>query len=297
MKKSLRLGLSLFLILLSGSAFAEILIVNVKAHVVSLDDPSNVFGGQISVGQYASGKYSYETTVPDQAPYDSTYGQYPQSAQQGHMIFGIGAYSFESDATSPNWQFQAQVLGNVQWNYQDNFGVTSYANKSLPNGATVSTIDMELSDPSGVALNSDQLLTTAPDLSVFSGRTVYIYGAAADSTYWQMMLAIDSVEVAPVAEISPANGSFVRSQHIDPAVLLSTSVQPSNLRGAINGTPLSTSYTDQCQAVPANSQNRGGVVCPNIIPMLISGSNHVELTFDLPDGSTTTGTVDWQVID
>jgi len=96
--------------------------------------------------------------------------------------------------------------------------------------------------------------------------------------------------------VSPADGRFVRPQHVDAAVLGLDSPMVA-LRGSVNGTPLPPSYIQQCQAAPANAQNRAGMYCPDIIPFLPGGRNRVEWSADFTDGTTATRAVDWEVIE
>lgn len=292
MKKGFVLGVSLLLAFSSFSATAEILTVNVRAQVVEVNDPDNILGGQVSVGQAASGSYRYETTVPDQFS-DPEYGQYLQNPQQGRTSIVVGPFTFESDPASSNWQYEVRTSDSY---YQDYFWVTSGANKPLANGAGVSMLNIEFSNYSGTS-NSGGLLTSAPNLVDFPHHAILISGYSPYGSWYTLSLWIDAVEVAPALQVSPASSALVRSQRIDPAVLSTNSNPLSNLRGNINGAPLPASYLDQCQVTPPNSQNRAGLSCPDIVPLLTGGANHVEWSVDLSDGSTVGAAVDWEMIE
>jgi len=290
---------------------AELLSVNITARVVFLDDPGNVLGGQISIGQFAKGKYRYETTVPNYwAPYqvENLWGEYAQDRTQGLLSFTVGSFTFESDPTSWNWatqmpnnvSFRIQVRGTTfsYQNHQVYFQLFSQLNKPLASGASVGGLNLYLSDMSGMALSSGDLPTTALNVASFADRQAFIWGqTAAGDAWYSVGLQIDSMAVAPALQVSPANSSFVRPQRIDPAVLLMGSSQISGLRASVNGAPLPTEYLGQCQIAPPNAQNRPAMTCPNIVPLLPSGPNHVEWNADLTDGSTATSAADWEVID
>jgi hypothetical protein len=305
------LGGALLLALVANPVAAEILTVDLTAHVDFLDDPGSILGGQIAIGQFAKGRYKYETTVPNYwAPYiaDNSYGEYAQDRTQGLLNFTVGSFTFESDPTSWNWatempnnaSFRIQVRGNTNYyqNYQTYFQLMSQVNKPLPSGAGVGGLNIYLSDMSGTALTSGSLPTTAPNVASFADRQAWIWGQSPAGDAWYLVrLQIDSMAVAPVLLVSPANSSFVRPQRIDPAVLLMGSGQISGLRASVNGAPLPTEYLGQCQIAPPNTQNRPAMTCPNIVPLLPSGPNHVEWNADLTDGSTATSAADWEVID
>ncbi len=300
MKKGFVLGVSLLLALPAGSAVAEILTVRVMAHVVQLDDPENVLGGQVSVGQTVQGSYTYETTAADRAPWDTTWGSYVQTPEQGHTNFVIGSHVFETDPASPDyWMYHVQVYGSPEAGNPDSITIASQNNKLLSNGATVSILTIDFSDFSGTALSSDQLPVGAPDLNSFGSRSIYISGSDPSLTngWYNVMLEIDALEVAPALQLSPASSRFVRTQHINAAAFVkSTGVAISNLRGNINGAALPASYVDQCLQV-SNNQNRGVISCPDIIPLLANGINNVEMTVDLPDGSSISADADWEIIE
>lgn len=300
MKKGFVLGISLLLALFAGSAAAESLTVRVTAHVVQVDDPENVLGGQASVGQVVQGSYTYETTATDQAPWDNTWGSYVQTPEQGRTSIAIGSHVFETDPASRDyWMYHVQVYGSPDAGNPDSITIASQNNKPLSNGATVSTLSIDFSDFSGTALSSDELPTGAPDLASFASRSIYISGSDPSSVngWYNLALEIDAVEVAPALQLSPSGSRFVRAQRVDAAVLVKTTgVAIGNLRGSINGAALPASYVDQCRQV-SNTQNRGVISCPDIIPFLANGANNVQFTVDLPDGSSISAAADWEIIE
>lgn len=279
-------------------ASAKILTVNVTAHVVRVDDAGNVLGGGVAIGDTASGSYSYETTVPNSDTYPRSgedSGQYMQSPTQGSASLNVGPYTFASDPTSWSWTFEAMVFVSYVYNW-DSFRVLSMANKPLPGGENVSSIEFDFGDSSGLTLNSAALLTTAP--TRFANHSIDIFGSTPAGGYFEIALEIDSVETAnPGISVSPATGTFVRQQHIDPAVFPEASTELiGSLQANVNGIPMSSFSLWQCSFAP-NSQNRPAIVCPDINWNLPAGKNHVEWNVQLTDGSVLTKTVDWEILE
>jgi len=303
-------SLALALGLGSGSAVAEILTVEVTAHVEMLNDPGNALSGQVVIGQIATGRYSYETTVPDSNP-NYNYGSYRQGPLQGRISINLGALKFESDndpastqwagpfevpgqLTSAPWPFQVNVSPSYFWEYPSVFTIMSDANKPLANGLGVDLI-VGMFRSFANPFYQDTLLTQAPNLGQFSERQVHVIGQTAGGQYYFIQLQIDSVAVLPQLQISPTQSSFVRPQQIDPALI--TKVPVSTVRATVNGSPLPSSYLGQCQMVALNDQNRAALRCPNIVPWLPTGQNRVDWSVDLFDGSTVTSSIDWEVIE
>ncbi len=286
----------LTLALAARPAPARVLRVNVAAHVTWVDDPGNVLGGQVSVGQTGEGTYAYETTAPDQDP-GPIDGSYPQSPAQGSASLSVGPFNFASDPTSPGWMYQ--VLVHAPWDayYQDFIRITSGANQPLANGASVATLDIEFSDFSGAALSSDALPASAPDLASFPQSTVLVLGSSATGAWYTLRLQIDSVAVADAGvTVSPSSSSFLRLQHVDPALLVEAGDQIVGVQGSVNGVLLPPQYLGQCVQAPPNAQSRPAIVCPDINQFLFPGANRVEWRAEMIDGSTRTTSVDWEMI-
>ncbi|MFL5308960.1 MAG: hypothetical protein ACJ79H_00765 [Myxococcales bacterium] len=286
----------LSVVLASHPAAARVLTVKLTAHVTWVDDPANVLGGQAFVGQSGEGTYGYETTAPDQDP-GPIDGSYPQSPSQGSASLTVGPFTFASDSTSPGWMYRALVHAPLDPYYQDFLRLTSIANQPLANGASVATLEIEFSDFSGAALSSDALLATAPDLASFPQSTVFVAGSSATGNWYTIRLQIDSAVVAgPELAVSPSSSSFVRLQHVDPALFMGAGSQIVAVQGSVNGVPLPAQYLGQCAFAPPNAQNRPAIVCPDINQFLFPGANRVAWRAELIGGSTLTGSVDWEMI-
>lgn len=291
------LGVSLWLALSSVPARAEILTVNATAHVTNIDDPGNALEGQIVIGQTAKGRYSYETTVEDPYFWDPRGAVYSQTAQQGRSTVTIGSLSFASDAASSQFMYQITVLVHYGFWDPDSVLIRSSSNKPLANGSAVWNVDFSFWNPFGVGLFSDALLTSAPNPYNLPVQQINITGQTMGGTPYTLTLDIDSAYVAPSLEASPASSRFVLSQRIEPAVIMKGGSGPiSNLHGTVNGAPLPSSYLSQCIEAPPNSQARVAMSCPDIVPFLADGNNHVEWSLDLPDASTAAIAVDYEAI-
>src|SRR2546423_746282 len=174
----------------AGPASAGILKINVNAHVTSVDDPYNVLGGQVSVGQEVTGSYGYETTVPNSQP-GMPEADYVQTPAQGSMSFSVGPFTFASDPLSPNWAvggwwyWIAVREGSgfaVGYGFEDYVRLFSQANQPFGNGMSV-YMSVNFTDPSNMGLNSDALPAGALDLTRFTTRQVNISGNSPNSYF------------------------------------------------------------------------------------------------------------------
>ncbi len=288
---------ALALVLSATPAFAEVVTVRITGHVEWVGDDANVLGGQVTIGQAVTGRYRYDTAVPDEYPNMPDDGSFPQSAQQGLMSATVGGLTFETDSTSSNWMFSAFVHRSYFMEYQGYMALSSMNGRPLPNGASVAMTLWIASNMGGGVPASDRLLAGAPDPAVFQDRRLQIGGQPIGGGAWYgVIVRIDSAELVPTLTVSPTDGSFVRPQHVDPAVI-GVSGAIVAVRGTVNGDPLPPSYIDQCQPVRGNAQGRPAVTCPDIVPLLPAGRNRVEWSVDFGDGSTGSRTVDWEVIE
>jgi hypothetical protein len=294
------LGLATLLIALNvGYASASPLTVYMNAHVVSVDDPGGALGGQLLVGQTATGQYTYETSVPDQ-DWDAMYGSYPQGSWQASSRVSAGPLVFESDSASPNWDYDIWVHPSY-WPgyYESHFRLMSSGNKPLGNEATVEDIRINFVDQPGYTPTSESLPTGAPNLQQYSEKTIEISGSSGAGWYF-VVFAIDSVSTnAPPTgglTVSPAAGSFVQTQRFDAAVLLPSGSTVSTLQSTVNGLPSPLGYPGFCHMGPPNSQARQSIICPNAASVLQGGVNSVEWSVELASGAVLQKSVEWELI-
>jgi len=138
--------------------------VKIEGKVYEVTDPYNLLGGAIKVNDTVKGKYVYNIKANDTNP-DPKMGYYWFYSSPCGMEVTIGNFIFKTD---PNDLKFGIGIGN-DWNTPpypgDAIEIGSANCSDLSNGLIVDFIDWALYDPSGTALSSDALLTTAPDLS------------------------------------------------------------------------------------------------------------------------------------
>jgi len=144
--------------------------VKIEGKVYEVTDPNNLLGGAIKVNDAMKGKYIYNIKANDTDP-DPTMGIYWFYSSPCGIEVTIGNFIFETD--SNNLKFGIGIGNNiVSPPYPgDGIEIGSNNNLNLSNGLMVTVIDWALYDPSGNAVSSDALLTTAPDLSDWEQST------------------------------------------------------------------------------------------------------------------------------
>jgi hypothetical protein len=273
---------------------AEILTFEVSAHVDFVYDMDNSLNGQVVIGQAVKGTYSYDTSVLDENPSPES-GAYPQSAQQGRVSFPIGSMLFESDPSAANWMFHVGASMSTEWGLPSVFQFFNEGIKPLSNGLNVAFVGVSFFSYGLNGVDSEAILTQAPDVSRFQDRRVHISGTNQNGNWYSVSLLIDSVRVLPSLVTSPSHSTFIRQQTISPALI---GVSPiGSVSALINGVPVSNTYTQQCQISPMSLQGRSAITCPDIVPLLAVGNNQVEWLVNFADGSTATTAVDWQVLE
>jgi hypothetical protein len=300
MKPRILVTCSLVLLaLFAHPAFAGNLTVQMTGRVVTVNDPSNLLGSKVNLGQTVTGSYSYETTVPDQAPANPELGIYKPASGQGNISLSVGPYTFDSDPVALPWIYEVAVGASPI--YPDNFVVQSGSNKPMANGVQVLLMRVELKESSITASSTDALPTTAPDTARFAHRRVSILGNSPTGASFFILVDIETLTVAPAVSaskvISPASSSFVRFQQISPAVFLPGTQPLLNFSASVDGIPLPSFFLTQCSSFQFTPQGRQVLTCPNVIPLLHSGKNIVEWRVNMLDGSTVSDKVEWEIVD
>ncbi|MHC4742866.1 MAG: PEP-CTERM sorting domain-containing protein [Planctomycetota bacterium] len=157
------------LILGPPAAQAELVTIQIEALVDSVLDEGNYLEGKVQVGDIITGWYSYDSSTADSNPSEYI-GMYEHYSSPYGISLSTGGFVFETD--SANVDFSVSV-GNAGGPYSmDNYRIVSRNNLSLSNGAPVDTISWQLDDPTGNALSSDALPTTAPVLDDWQSNTL-----------------------------------------------------------------------------------------------------------------------------
>ena len=139
---------------------AALITIEIEAVVDSVEDQGNYLEGQINPGDTITGFYIYESTTPDSSPL-VTLGRYEHSTPPHGIFLSVGGFDFETDPANVDF-----VLGIVNdgTSGDDSYWLISYNNLPLPNGTLVDQISWQLDDPTGNALSTTELPTTAPVL-------------------------------------------------------------------------------------------------------------------------------------
>ena len=148
--------------------------IAIVAEVTLVDDPYNLLGGAINVGDKIKGKYIYDSTTPDSYPGYQFVGMYEHFTTPYGIELKCGGLVFKTDPN--NVEFAITIFNDFYYYYGDAYAPFSVNNLDLSNGNKVSFIGWALTDSTGNALSSDALPTTAPVLSDWSGNELFIDG-------------------------------------------------------------------------------------------------------------------------
>ena len=151
--------------------------IKIEGEVTIVNDPFDLFGGAIQVGDKITGKYIYDSTTPDSEP-SSTLGLYEHTSSPYGIELECGGFVFKTD---PNDVEFGIIIYNDFYTYGDAYAPYSVNNLDLSNGLKVSFIGWALIDSTGNALSSDALPTTIPILSDWNENFIQIDGYESSS--------------------------------------------------------------------------------------------------------------------
>jgi len=142
-------------------AKAALITIEIEAVVDSVTDDGNFLEGKISPGDTITGWYIYDTSTPDSSSLP-TVGDYWHYAIPSGVSLAVGDFEFKTDPD--NVRFMVEIVNDHSVAKWDNYLIYSYNNLPLPNGTLVYGISWQLDDPTGQALSTTELPTTAPIL-------------------------------------------------------------------------------------------------------------------------------------
>ena len=154
-------------------ARAALVTIEIEAAVDSVLDEGNYLEGKIEAGDIITGFYVYESTTPDSSPLDPVQGNYWHYAAPAGIALTVGGFNFMTDPFSI--AFHVAVRNN-SLSGDDSYWLASDNNLPLSNGTQVDEILWSLRDPSGTALSSDALSTSAPVLEDWQSN-ILAFGA------------------------------------------------------------------------------------------------------------------------
>jgi len=182
--------LILFFLLFSYSTGYS-LTVDFSGTVTTVNDSFDSFGGAISVGDTFSGSYMYDNT-PDIVDPGTNLVQYQFKTGLNGVTIHIGSLTFQTDLSDPNLLVRVHNDRDLS---NDVFHWISYNNLDTE-GVIVETISFRLNDDTRTALDSTDLPNTAPDLSLWDPRRLWITGG--------FLAEIDIIGDITFAETAPA---------------------------------------------------------------------------------------------
>ena len=149
----------LIVLLAGSSARAALVEVEIVGQVTYVDDRDEVLGGQIQANDTFVGSYSYDPFLADSNPLAGV-GDYEHLSSPFGITLNINGLVFASNPQEVDFLIE---LYN-DYGSTDRYMIISTGNLPL-DGVEVSQIMWQLNDATCGALNSDDLLMTAPVLS------------------------------------------------------------------------------------------------------------------------------------
>jgi len=141
---------------------ADLIIIGITGEVAFVDDTTGLLEGNVNVNDIVTGIYTYDLSTPDSNP-SLTVGDYEHFDPPCGISLTVGGLDFRTDPN--NVDFLVEILNDHGVAKNDAYVLTSYNNLPLPNGALVWDITWQPQDPTGKALSSIALPTTAPVLA------------------------------------------------------------------------------------------------------------------------------------
>lgn len=144
--------------------------INIIAKVTAVADPDNLLKGEIKVNDTITGKYVYDSGIPDSNPNPAT----------GHYVFISSSCGFDVKAgslvfkTNPSDVEFSITISDNSIGTLDEYSVLSLNNLQLSNGMLVTIIQWDLVDFNGTAIDSDVLPTNAPDLADWKSQNTFL---------------------------------------------------------------------------------------------------------------------------
>jgi uncharacterized repeat protein (TIGR02543 family) len=139
-----------------------VITINITAQVETVDDPDNILGGAINVGDIITGTYTYNPATTDSNALP-TVGDYRHTSSPSGITVNAGGFVFQTDPG--NVDFLVEIVNDHGTTARDNYLLRSYNNLPLANGALVEHIAWQLDDPTATAISSEALPTTPPILT------------------------------------------------------------------------------------------------------------------------------------
>jgi len=153
---------------------ATLITIQIEGVVDRFWDEGNYLEGKIKPGDIITGAYTYDTSTPDSNPIPEV-ADYLHHAAPCGISLTVGGFDFKTDPA--NVDFLVEIINDsTSGGLYDAYGLISYNNLTLYNGASVDEISWWLTDTSATVLSCTELPTTAPVLDDWQS----IYGLRLD---------------------------------------------------------------------------------------------------------------------
>lgn len=179
-----------------GEAQAELVTKEIVAQVYYVFDPGSALQGSVVSGDILSGTYTFETATPDQNS-SAEVGYYPHDPVPSiGFDLATGDTRFVANPTDTSFEIEL-----TNYTYEHRYRIHNWLMQSLPNGAYVDGIRVDLVDPSATAHENDLLQASAPDLGKYEHDAMLVFGTTPDrSEYYTISAHIVSInDMAPPA--------------------------------------------------------------------------------------------------
>ncbi len=147
----------------------QLITISISGQVTNISDPCSHLENKIHIGDTITGTYTYDSATLDSNP-DTTEGLFEYNTPPAGIYLSVGGFEFKTDINRVDFLL-AVTNNNLTGDY---YNILSRNNLPLPNGTLVQYINWELYDPTGIALSSDALPLTAPDLSKWNSNLLRI---------------------------------------------------------------------------------------------------------------------------
>jgi len=203
----LLIGMSLLVV--GQSAVAQTATFEITATVYDVMDPDGALNGGVNFGDQITGTYTIDLSAPDNDPglefaYYQLSAQPPTTPQQGFDLL-LNNFSFKSDPANSWFMLDLYVMNS----YSDQFGLGSWGNVPLSNGASVDDIYLDLYDSTGTALTNTDLSAIAPDVSKFEYHDIHMSGMSPFGQYYSITAKVNSIVAKDAVACTPKDPSLV----------------------------------------------------------------------------------------
>lgn len=148
---------------------AEIVRIDITAIVDSVTDPGNYLEGKIQKNSLITGYYIYDSSTPDASPSNPIAGHYYYSTPPFGIFLYASDFVFQTNLSNVN--FEIGIYNNDMGggpyggDYTlDVYHIVSHNNIFLPNNMPIYSINWQIYDSYGNALQNDSLPIVAPNV-------------------------------------------------------------------------------------------------------------------------------------